>query len=128
MKEKKYRNVMEMRKNVNHQEIIEVNTRTLFKMFNNQITREEAVIIDSKYDCQYVNKSWKIQIHKGINKILNHQLKEFSKHCRLKGGQKFRIVIEEKYNLIILTVFKMIDRWEVLKDPAIEQLGDCSYY
>jgi hypothetical protein len=59
---------------------------------------------------------------------MNYQLKEFSKHCRLKGGQNFRVVIEEQYNLIILTVFKMIDCWEVLQDPAIEQLRDCSYY
>jgi hypothetical protein len=80
-----------------------------FKKLSNQIIQEEAIIIDSKYDCQYVNKNSKIQIHKGINKIMNHQLKEFSKHCRLKGGQNFRLIIEEQHNLIILTVFKMVD-------------------
>jgi hypothetical protein len=86
----------------------------------NQIIQEDAVIIDSKSDCQYVNKSGKIQIHKGINKVVNHQLKEFSKHCRLKGGQNFQLVIEEQYNLIILMIFKIIDWWEVLQNPVIE--------
>jgi hypothetical protein len=56
---------------------------------------------------------------------MNHQI---FKHCRLKGGQNFRIIIEEQYNLIILTVFKMIDWWGVLQDPEVEQLGDCSFY
>jgi hypothetical protein len=100
----------------------------MFKRLSNQIIPEEAVINDSKYDCQYVNKSWKIQIHKGIDKIAKHHLNEFSKHCRLKGGEKFRLIIEEQYNLIVLTVFKMIDWWEVLQDPMIEQLSDCSFY
>jgi hypothetical protein len=67
-------------------------------------------------------------MHKGINRIMNHQLYEFSKRCRLKGGENFRELIEEQYNLIILTVFKMIDWWEVLQDPVIEQLGDCCFY
>jgi hypothetical protein len=47
---------------------------------------------------------------------------------QIKGGENFRIIIEEQYNLIVLTVFKMINWWEVLQDPVIEQLGDCSFY
>jgi hypothetical protein len=47
---------------------------------------------------------------------------------RIEIGEDFRIIIEEQYNLIVLTVFKMIDWWEVLQDSVIEQLGDCSFY
>jgi hypothetical protein len=100
----------------------------MFKTLSSQIIQEETVIIDSKYDYQYVNKSGKIQIHRGINKITNYHLNEFSKHCRLKGGENFRLIIEKQYNLIILTVLKIVDWWEVLQDPMIEQLGDCSFY
>jgi hypothetical protein len=67
-----------------------------FKTLRNQIIQEDGIIIDSKYDCQYIQNENKIKIHKGINKIMKHQI--FSKHCRLKGGQNFRIVIEEQYN------------------------------
>jgi hypothetical protein len=77
--------------------------------------QKEAVIIDSKYDCQYNNNLITIHIHKGINRFMNHQIYKFSKHCRLKGGGNFRIIIEEQYNLIVLTVFKMIDWWKSSK-------------
>jgi hypothetical protein len=100
-------------------EFEEIQNLTQFKTFSNQITQEDAIVIDSKYDCHYVQNNDKIQIHRGINKIMKSQLKSFSKYCRLKGGQNFRIIIEEQYNLIIFTVFKMIDWWEVLQEPII---------
>jgi hypothetical protein len=55
------------------------------------------------------------------------QLYKFHKRSRLKGGANFGVIIEEQYNVIILTVFKMVDWWEVLQDPMIEQLGDAVF-
>jgi hypothetical protein len=89
----------------------EFDRRTLFRTMNNQSIQEEAVIIDSKYDCQYSNNLKKIHIHKGVNRIMNNQIHEFSKRCRIKDEENFRIIIKEQYNLIVLTVFKMIDWW-----------------
>jgi hypothetical protein len=90
-------------------QFLEIERRTLFRTISNHSIQKEAVIIDSKYDCQYNNNLIKIHIHKGVNRIMNHQIHEFSKRCRLKGGENFRIIIEDQYNLIVLTVFKMID-------------------
>jgi hypothetical protein len=83
-----------------------------FMTFRNQINQEDGIIIDSIYDCQFSQNKSKISIHKGINKIRNSQI--FPK-CILKGGQNFRIMIEEQYNLIVLTVFIMTDWWVFFK-------------
>jgi hypothetical protein len=106
MKELKKQNE-EIAKILEEMELNMIQNIIQFKTFRNQTTQEDEIIIDSIYDCQFIHDKNKISIHKGINKISNSQLS--TERCKLKGGQRFRAIIEEQYNLIILTVFNMID-------------------
>jgi hypothetical protein len=89
------------------------------------------IIIDSNFEFIIIISKTKFIIRKGINIFRSsNQLYSTVIRCNrsLKGGENYRIVIEEQYNLIILTVLQMTEWKEILEDPMLYTLQDCSFY
>jgi hypothetical protein len=112
----------------------QIERRIFFKPINNLIIQKELIIIDSNYNCLYYDHSFKVYISKGINrfekfrKLYNSLIgKKLWQHS-LMGREKFRIIIEDEYNLIVLTVFQMTDWREILQSHSLFLRKDYSFY